>query len=61
MDEAALIPTVLYVLLTVLAVVLAVLAFPWFRATGVTVTAVALLLVLESGIAYEGVKRAMRP
>ncbi|WP_134672328.1 hypothetical protein [Halorussus marinus] len=60
MDEAALVPTVIYVLLTVQLVVLAARAFEWFELTGLTVTLVALLLVFEGGLAYEGVQVALR-
>lgn len=60
MDEAALLPALVYVLLTVLLVVLAVRTFDWFEVTGVTATLVAVLVVFEGGIAYEGVRSALR-
>ncbi|WP_135806439.1 hypothetical protein [Halorussus marinus] len=60
MDEAALVPTVIYVLLTVQLVVLAARTFEWFELTGLTGTLVALLLVFEGGLAYEGVQVALR-
>lgn len=59
MDEAAAIPAMLYVLLTALLVAWAIRTFQWLRVTELTAVAVALLLVFESGIAYEGVKRAI--
>ncbi|MFC7078820.1 hypothetical protein [Halorussus caseinilyticus] len=59
MDEAALIPTMLYVLLTTLMVAWAVRSFDWFHVTAASAAAVALALLLEGGLAYEGVKRAM--
>jgi len=60
MDEAALVPTVIYLLLTVQVVVLAARTFDWFELTGATVALVALLIVFEGGIAYEGVRSALR-
>jgi len=60
MDEAALVPTVIYLLLTVQVVVLAASTFEWFRLTGLTVTLLALLVVFEGGIAYEGVRTVLR-
>ncbi len=59
MDEAALVPTIVYVLLTAFVVAWAVRAFRWLRVTETTVALAVLLLVVESGVAYEGVKRAM--
>ncbi|USZ69715.1 hypothetical protein NGM10_16565 (plasmid) [Halorussus salilacus] len=60
MDEAALLPTLVYVLLTVTLVILAVRTFEWFDLTGVTATLLALLVVFEAGVAYEGVQKALR-
>jgi hypothetical protein len=59
-DEAALVPTVISLLLTVQVVVLAASVFEWFELTGLTVTLLALLIVFEGGIAYEGVRSALR-
>ncbi|MFC4451688.1 hypothetical protein [Halorussus aquaticus] len=59
MDEAALIPTLVYVLLTALLVAWAIRSLRWLRVTETTVALTALLMVFESGVAYEGVKRAI--
>ncbi|WP_276302196.1 hypothetical protein [Halorussus lipolyticus] len=59
MDEAALVPTLVYLMLTVLLVAWAVRSLEWLRVTETTVALAALLLLVESGVAYEGVKRAM--
>ncbi|WP_435181566.1 hypothetical protein [Halorussus sp. AFM4] len=60
MDEAALLPTLLYLLLTATAVAFAAWSLDWFRLTALSATAVALGLIIEGGVAYEGVRRAMR-
>jgi len=60
MDEAALIPTIQYVMLTVLLAAWAVRSFEWLRVTAVSVGVVAVVVVFETGLTYEGLKRTMR-
>lgn len=60
MDEAAAVPTLIYLLLTGAVVYWLTHAISWFDLTGVVVPALVLLLVLEAGVVYEGARVTFR-